>query len=286
MEIVTYVIKGAITHQDHLGNEGRTEAGQIQVMSAGNGIQHAEYNKEQDETELFQIWIMPNKQGVPARWETVEFPAEGRDGKLVPLASGRGHEGAIPLYADGALYAGKLKAGETHPPEARRQAGLPRARQGQDRGAGRRRQAGDRQRARRRRRGRRGRDHAHAPARMQRLCWSKPTELIRQLISLGTGRGDSSPPSQSGKEHDMAYKGFDLDGQGGAGDRRQRRHRPRHGRRAGRGRRRCLHLGHQPEEDRSRRRQAQAPRPQGPYPARRCRRREAGRRTPSPRPSR
>jgi redox-sensitive bicupin YhaK (pirin superfamily) len=113
MEIVTYVIKGAITHQDHLGNQGRTEAGQIQVMSAGNGIQHAEYNKENAETELFQIWILPNKEGVPARWETVPFPAEGRDGKLVALASGRGHDGAIPLYADGALFAGTLKAGQS-----------------------------------------------------------------------------------------------------------------------------------------------------------------------------
>ena len=104
MEIVTYVIRGAITHQDHLGNQGRTEAGQIQVMSAGQGIQHAEYNREDAETELFQIWILPNKQGVPARWETVDFPAEARDGRLLPLASGRGH---------GALYAGKLKAGQT-----------------------------------------------------------------------------------------------------------------------------------------------------------------------------
>jgi redox-sensitive bicupin YhaK (pirin superfamily) len=82
-------------------------------MSAGQGIQHAEYNMEQDETELFQIWILPNKEGVPARWETVQFPADGREGKLVPLASGRGHDGAIPLYADGALYAGTLKAGQT-----------------------------------------------------------------------------------------------------------------------------------------------------------------------------
>jgi redox-sensitive bicupin YhaK (pirin superfamily) len=113
MEIVTYVIKGAITHQDHLGNQGRTEAGQIQVMSAGRGIQHAEYNKEPDETELFQIWIVPNRQGVAARWETVQFPRDARDGKLVPLASGRGHAGAIPLHADGALFAGALKAGES-----------------------------------------------------------------------------------------------------------------------------------------------------------------------------
>ena len=113
MEIVTYVIDGAITHKDHLGNEGRTEAGQIQVMSAGNGIQHAEYNREDTETELFQIWILPNKQGVTARWETVDFPAEARYGRLAPLASGRGHKGAIPLYADGALYAGKLRAGQS-----------------------------------------------------------------------------------------------------------------------------------------------------------------------------
>ncbi|MBS0222623.1 MAG: pirin family protein [Proteobacteria bacterium] len=113
MEIVTYVIKGAITHQDHLGNQGRTEAGQIQVMSAGQGIQHAEYNMEQAETELFQIWILPNRQGVPARWETVQFPAQARDGTLVPLASGRGHKDAIPLYADGALFAGTLKAGQS-----------------------------------------------------------------------------------------------------------------------------------------------------------------------------
>ena len=113
MEIITYVINGAISHEDTLGNAGRTEAGQIQVMSAGNGIRHAEYNKESSETELFQIWILPNKQGVPARWDTAQFPTETRDGKLVPMASGRGHEGAIPLYADGALFAGKLKAGES-----------------------------------------------------------------------------------------------------------------------------------------------------------------------------
>ena len=106
-------LEGPTPHQDTRGNQGRTEAGQIQVMRGGSGIQHAEYNKEGEETELFQIWIMPNKQGVPARGETVDFPAEARDGRLVALASGRGHDGAIPLYADGALYAGKLKAGES-----------------------------------------------------------------------------------------------------------------------------------------------------------------------------
>ena len=97
MEIVTYVIDGAITHQDNKGNQGRTEAGQIQVMSAGSGIQHAEYNKESEETELFQIWLMPTKQGVPARWETVDFPPETRHGGRVGLAPARGPAAATPL---------------------------------------------------------------------------------------------------------------------------------------------------------------------------------------------
>ena len=162
MEIVTYVIKGAITHKDHLGNEGRTEAGQIQVMSAGKGIQHAEYNMEQDETELFQIWILPNKEGVPARWETVQFPADARDGKLVPLASGRGHDGRDPALCRRRAVCRHAEGRRDDPPEARRQARLPRAGQGQDRGAGQRRQAGHRQCPRRRGRGRRARDQLKA----------------------------------------------------------------------------------------------------------------------------
>src|ERR1700745_507078 len=113
IENMTSVINGAITHEDPLVNQGRTEAAQIQVMSAAQGIQHAEYNREDDETELFQIWIIPNKEGVPARWDTAQSPETARAAKLVPLASGRGHDGAIPLHADGALFAGRLKAGET-----------------------------------------------------------------------------------------------------------------------------------------------------------------------------
>lgn len=114
MEIVTYVMRGAISHEDHLGNRGRTEAGQIQVMSAGTGIMHAEYNREPEETELFQIWLLPNQLRVKPRWETVTFPAADRAGRLVPLASGRAeHTGAIPLYADGALFAGTLTAGQS-----------------------------------------------------------------------------------------------------------------------------------------------------------------------------
>ena len=61
MEIITYVREGAMTHKDSLGNESRTEAGDVQVMSAGTGIRHAEYNLEPGTTRIFQIWIEPSK---------------------------------------------------------------------------------------------------------------------------------------------------------------------------------------------------------------------------------
>ncbi|GAB4223895.1 MAG: pirin family protein [Kiloniellaceae bacterium] len=114
MEIITYVRKGAITHQDHLGNVGRTEAGDVQVMSAGTGIMHAEFNREDEETQIFQIWIEPAVHGVSPRWETRSFPKAGREGALVALASGRkDDEAALPIYQDAALYAATLKAGQS-----------------------------------------------------------------------------------------------------------------------------------------------------------------------------
>ncbi|WP_420345140.1 pirin family protein [Pelagibius sp.] len=114
MEIITYVREGAITHQDHLGNKGRTEAGDIQVMSAGTGIMHAEFNQEEDPTKIFQIWIEPAVQGVEPRWETRSFPKGERAGELVPLASGRPeHEGALPIHQDAAILGATLKAGQS-----------------------------------------------------------------------------------------------------------------------------------------------------------------------------
>src|SRR5437870_11479308 len=68
MEIITYVREGAVTHKDSLGNEGRTEAGDVQVMSAGAGIRHAEYNLEQQPTRIFQIWITPSSKDVSSAW--------------------------------------------------------------------------------------------------------------------------------------------------------------------------------------------------------------------------
>ncbi len=114
MEIITYVRKGAITHRDHLGNTGRTEAGDVQVMSAGKGIQHAEFNLEDEETELFQIWIMPNQQGVEPRWEQRQFPKSSRSAGLVALASGRnGDEDALRIHQDAAVLAASLGNGQT-----------------------------------------------------------------------------------------------------------------------------------------------------------------------------
>ena len=80
MEIITYVRAGAITHQDHLGNKGRTEAGDVQVMSAGKGIMHSEFNQEEEPTQIFQIWIEPAVQGVEPRWEARAFPKAERAG--------------------------------------------------------------------------------------------------------------------------------------------------------------------------------------------------------------
>ena len=98
MEIVTYVRTGAITHQDSLGNQGRTEAGDVQVMSAGSGIRHAEYNLEPETTTLFQIWIEPTDRGGKPSWGARPFPKDDRAGKFVTLASGLpGDDDALPI---------------------------------------------------------------------------------------------------------------------------------------------------------------------------------------------
>jgi redox-sensitive bicupin YhaK (pirin superfamily) len=115
MEIITYVRTGAITHQDNLGNTGRTEAGDVQVMSAGTGIRHAEFNREDEPTTLFQIWIEPDRKGHAPRWDTRKFPKESRGGKLEVLASGRPEDAdldALTIHQDAAVLGATLKAGE------------------------------------------------------------------------------------------------------------------------------------------------------------------------------
>ena len=77
MEIITYVRSGAITHQDSMGNKGRTEAGDVQVMSAGTGVQHAEYNLEDEQTTLFQIWVQTDRPGADSGLGRRQIP-QGR----------------------------------------------------------------------------------------------------------------------------------------------------------------------------------------------------------------
>ena len=114
MEIITYVRKGAITHQDNLGNEGRTEAGDVQVMSAGSGIAHAEYNMEDEVTQLFQIWILPDESGGRPSWGAKPFPKDGRAGQFVTLASGMANDNdALPIRTNARVAGATIKAGET-----------------------------------------------------------------------------------------------------------------------------------------------------------------------------
>ena len=116
MEIITYVRRGAITHEDNLGNRGRTEAGDVQIMSAGTGIMHSEFNFEDETTQIFQIWIIPDRDGHAPRWETRTFPRGENAGKLVLLASGRAadaNEGAPMIHQDAALFGATLAGGQT-----------------------------------------------------------------------------------------------------------------------------------------------------------------------------
>jgi hypothetical protein len=116
MEIITYVRQGAITHRDSMGNTGRTGAGDVQVMSAGTGVQHSEQNLEHEDTRLYQIWIKPNARNVKPRWEAKAFPKAPVTNALPVLVSGQPeHAGkdVLFIHADAAIYGGNLKAGTT-----------------------------------------------------------------------------------------------------------------------------------------------------------------------------
>ena len=114
MEIVTYVREGAITHEDSLGNQGRTGAGDVQVMSAGTGIRHAEFNREAETTRLFQIWIVPDRPGGAPTWGAKPFPKGDRSGAFVALASGHVDDvDALPIRANARVLGATLKAGQT-----------------------------------------------------------------------------------------------------------------------------------------------------------------------------
>jgi len=113
MEIITYVREGAITHEDSLGNRGRTVAGDVQIMSAGSGIRHSEYNREPGTTTIFQIWIEPTQKGGPPAWGAKPFPKGDRSGRFTALASGFEEDvDALPIRTKARVLGATLKKGE------------------------------------------------------------------------------------------------------------------------------------------------------------------------------
>ena len=113
MEILTYVLSGAVEHKDSLGTGSVILPGEAQVMSAGTGIMHSEFNPSQtEELHLLQIWILPNRQGIKPRYEQKAFPLEEKQGKLRLIAAEDGRDGAVTIHQDVSLYAGILAQGD------------------------------------------------------------------------------------------------------------------------------------------------------------------------------
>jgi redox-sensitive bicupin YhaK (pirin superfamily) len=110
MEIVTYVREGVLGHRDTIGSEGTIRAGDVQVMSTGTGIRHAEYNQGDVPLKLYQVWLLPRAGGGEPRWDTRAFPKSDRSGRFVVLASGYAEdEGALPIRADARLAGERVR---------------------------------------------------------------------------------------------------------------------------------------------------------------------------------
>ncbi len=114
MEIVTYVLEGAIAHKDSIGNGETIRPGEVQRMSAGRGIMHSEFNPSATErTHLLQIWIMPNRTGGSASYEQKFYADDEKRGKLRQVASPDGAQGSVTIQQDARMYAGLFDGGET-----------------------------------------------------------------------------------------------------------------------------------------------------------------------------
>ena len=113
MEIVTYVRQGILGHRDSLGEQGSLHAGDVQVVSAGSGIRHTEFNQGEGPLRLYQIWLLPRTRGEAPRGATRRFPKADKAGRFAVLASGFGEDReALPLRADARLLAATLQRGE------------------------------------------------------------------------------------------------------------------------------------------------------------------------------
>ncbi|HEX4951706.1 MAG TPA: pirin family protein [Blastocatellia bacterium] len=114
MEIVTYVLQGALAHQDSMGGKGLIRPGEVQRMTAGTGVAHSEFNaSETDVTKLLQMWVLPERAGLTPSYEQKQFTAEERTGKLLPIASGQDYPGAVKVHQDVTFYVSRLQASDT-----------------------------------------------------------------------------------------------------------------------------------------------------------------------------
>jgi redox-sensitive bicupin YhaK (pirin superfamily) len=118
MEIISYVLEGALEHKDSMGNGSVIRPGEVQRMSAGTGITHSEKNHSPNEAAHFlQIWIVPNEQGLKPGYEQKMYSDEEKRGRLRLIASNDGRDGSVTVHQDTELYAGLLDAGQevAHP---------------------------------------------------------------------------------------------------------------------------------------------------------------------------
>jgi len=113
MEIVTYVLAGTLEHQDSMGHTGVVRPGEVQVMSAGKGVMHSEFNPSKEEpVHLLQLWILPRTRGLPPRWEQRVFSRDARGGKLLPVVSSGDRDGTLHIDQDAQIFVSALKKGD------------------------------------------------------------------------------------------------------------------------------------------------------------------------------
>lgn len=124
MEIVSYIVTGQLEHQDILGNRHVNKAGEVQVMSAGRGIHHAEGNPSNEPMRLLQLWLMPRHKGSDPRWEQKPFTKEDRHNRLLPVVSSGKVDGTLAIDQDATIYVSSMDAGKalTHESQPNRHA--------------------------------------------------------------------------------------------------------------------------------------------------------------------
>lgn len=114
MEILTWVLEGALEHKDSMGNGSIIRPGDIQRMSAGTGVTHSEFNPSREApVHLLQIWLLTNQRGLPPSYEEKHFPPEARRGRLCLIAADDGRQGAVTIHQDAALWTALLESGES-----------------------------------------------------------------------------------------------------------------------------------------------------------------------------